>query len=190
VSLGEIMTTTMPMFDREWFENEVIGTMMDECYEEIEIVDFSVILERVFTGIFNRYFPTTERILQVQAEYCSNSNTSLYEYLYTRIVSECLNRFSDILYYSEDKFINEAVQILDHIFDGEINSIKYIVFHMLKAYNYYEFWITETYYEDYRSYDYHGNYICHELSDILESKIVDIYMCDKLSEADTDIEDE
>lgn len=71
----------MPIFDEEWYINEVVGLVLYKYSNKNK--DINRIISKEFSKVFERYFPDLDKSLP-----CYNTTTSLYSYLYKKVENE------------------------------------------------------------------------------------------------------
>ena len=69
----------MPIFDEEWYINEVVGLVLYSNKNK----DINRIISKEFSEVFERYFPNLDKSLP-----CYNTTISLYSYLYKKVKNE------------------------------------------------------------------------------------------------------
>ncbi len=98
-----------PIFDEEWYINEVVGLIFDELKSNKNQIN--QIIKKNFDDVFHRYFPNLDRILDVKSLLYNDEDMSIYDYLYLKVVKEVekhsLNIYiNDIIYDKENYIIN------------------------------------------------------------------------------------
>jgi hypothetical protein len=107
-----------PIFDEEWYINEVVGLVFDK-FRKNETQNINRIISKEFEEVFERYFPDLDRLLDVKSLPCYNPDDSLYDYLYEKVKSAVklhiikINNFifDDMIYNNIDNAHDKLIYI-------------------------------------------------------------------------------